>query len=190
MRKRNIFILVPFLIILVVVYIKYKEIPYEDYQNHSLKEMQKLNDTLKRITASYAKNNAIDETYQQTLYDCAGNFIYTKDENLKFSEIMQECKDDYTQKRENSYINQSWIMKDFNKWSNAYVPLEKIIKKTIKEPKSYQMLKTSYEMKFSDARPHMFVSIDFKGANIQGYMLTRNMSAKVDVKTKEIYDIK
>ena len=81
-------------------------------------------------------------------------------------------------------------MRGFNPWNGSYGPLQKIIQKTIKEPKSYEMLKTTYTMNFTDARPHMFVSIDFRGANINGYMLTRNISAKVDAKTKEIYDIK
>jgi len=190
MKKRNIFILVPFLVLLVVFYIKYKEIPYEDYQNFSLKEMQNITDKLQRITNSYANNHAIDETYQNTLYDCAGNLIYTKSPEMKFSDVMTQCKNDYESNSQTVYFNQAWLMKDFNRYSNGYSPLEKIIHKTIKEPKSYEMLKTSYEMRFSDPRPHMFVSIDFKGANIQGYMLTRNMSAKVDAKTKEIYDLK
>ena len=190
MRKRNIFILVPILIILLVTYIKYKEVPYEDYQNLTLKDMQKFNSKLKKITSSYANKNEISDTYKNTLYNCAGSLIYTKIQSLKFSEIMTECKNDYNKGLNIVYFNQAWLMKDFNRYSGSYSPLEKIIKKTIKEPKSYEMINTTYEMRFSDERPHMFISIDFKGANIQGYMLTRNMTAKIDAKTKKIYDIK
>ncbi|MDB2562524.1 hypothetical protein N9X61_02855 [Sulfurimonas sp.] len=190
MKKRNLFIIMPFFIILIVTYIKYKEIPYEDYQNHSLKDMQKFNDKLEKISASFASKNNIQETYEKKLYNCVGEFIYTKNEDLTFKDVLTECKDDYLANKEITYYNQSWLMKDFNKYSGSYLPLQKIIQKTIKESKSFEMLKTTYEMKFSDSRPHMFVSIDFKGANIHGYILTRNMSAKVDAKTKEIYDLK
>ena len=78
MSKRNIFILVPLLVILVVFYISYKEIPYEDYQNYTLKEMQKFNSDLEKIIFSYANKNDIDETYVRTLYDCDGSLIYTE----------------------------------------------------------------------------------------------------------------
>ena len=190
MRKRNIFILLPILIILFVTYLKYKEIPYEDYQNTTLSDMQKIDKKLKGIVSSYAKQNNIDDAYIPTLYDCAGNHVYTKESTLQLKDVMQECKKDYESGGKSVYYNQSWLMQGFNPYDGSYGPLQKIIQKTLKEPKSYQMLKTSYEMKFEDERPHMFVSIDFKGANIQGYMLTRNMSAKVDAKTKEIYDLK
>ena len=190
MRKRNIFILVPLLFILLVFYVRYKEIPYEDYQNHTLKEMQKFNNDLEKIIFSYANKNDIDDTYKRTLYDCAGDLIYTEQSDLKFSDVMSKCKDDYNKDLNTVYFNQSWLLKDLNRYNGSYLPLEKIIQKTIKEVESYEMIKTTYEMRFSGQRPHMFVSIDFRGANIQGYMLNRNMSAKIDAKTKEIYDIK
>lgn len=190
MKKRNLFIITPFFILLVVFYIKYREVPYQDYQNFTLTEMHKFDDKLEKITASYSSAKNIDEKYEQTLYDCVGSLVYTKDANLKFSTILDECNEDYQSKSNKVYFNQSWLMQGFNPWNGSYGPLQKIIQKTIKEPKSYEMLKTTYEMNFTDKRPHMFVSVDFKGANIQGYMLNRNISAKVDAKTKEIYDIK
>ena len=189
MKKRNLFIIVPFFIILVVTYIKYKEVPFEDYQDFSLLEMQKHNDKLEKITASYAVKNNISSEYEKKLYDCVGGLLYTKNADSKFINALSECKNDYDSGKETIYYNQSWLMKDFNKYSGSYSPLQKIIQKTLKEPKSFEMLKTSHEMRLSAERPHMFVSIDFKGANIQGYILTRNMSAKVDAVTKEIYDI-
>lgn len=194
MRKRNIFILVPILVILLLVYIKYREIPYEDYQNHTLiemqKEMLKLNNDLERVTSSYANKNDIDDTYKKNLYDCVGNLIYTEPSDLKFIDVLSKCKDDYNKNLNLTYFNQYWLMRDFNRYNGSYIPLEKIIKKTIKEVETYKMIKTTFKMRFNDERPHMFVSIDFRAANIQGYMLNRNMSAKVDAKTKEIYDIK
>ena len=190
MRKRNLFIIAPFFILLIVFYIKYKEIPYQDYQEHSLQEIKKFNTKLQKITNSYANANNIEKAYQQTFYDCVGGLVYTNDEKLAFNTVLSECNEDYIQKAGKTYFNQSWLMQGFNPWNGSYGPLQKIIQKTIKEPKSYEMLKTTHSMHFDDPRPHMFVSIDFKGANIQGYMLTRNISAKVDAKTKEIYDIK
>ena len=190
MKKRNIFIIAPFFILLIVFYIKYREVPYQDYQDKTVQEMQKFNKKLENITTSFTNAHDIEESYQKTFYDCAGGLIYAKDANSKFSTVLDECNEDYKNKSDKTYFNQSSLMRGFNPWNGSYGPLQKIIQKTIKEPKSYEMLKTTYTMNFTDARPHMFVSIDFRGANINGYMLTRNISAKVDAKTKEIYDIK
>ena len=189
-RKRNLFILVPLLIILFVTYLRFKEIPYDDYKALTLQEMQEHNDKLERITKSFATNNNIPKEYEKKLYDCAGDYIYTKDAAHTFETVMQECKNEYKSGEELTHYNQSWLMKDFNKYDGNYGPLQKIIQKTIKDPKTYQMLETRYELHFDDARPHMFVSIDFKALNMYGYMLTRNMSARVDARTKEIYDLK
>ena len=52
------------------------------------------------------------------------------------------------------------------------------------------MIKTTHTMHFTEERPHMFVSINFRAANLGGYMLDRTMSGKVDAKTKELYDVK
>lgn len=190
MRKRNIFIITPFFIILIVSYIKYREVPYQDYQDKTLQEMKKFNDKIENITKSYASAQNIDESYQKSFYDCVGSLVYTEDAASQFSTVLDECNEDYKNNANKVYFNQSWLMQGFNPWNGSYGPLQKIIQKTIKEPKSYEMLQTTHEMRFDDARPHMFVSIDFKGANIQGYILTRNISAKVDAKTKEIYDLK
>ena len=190
MRKRNIFITTPFFIILIVSYIKYREVPYQDYQDKTLQEMKKFNDKIENITKSYASAQNIDESYQKSFYDCVGSLVYTEDAASQFSTVLDECNEDYKNNANKVYFNQSWLMQGFNPWNGSYGPLQKIIQKTIKEPKSYEMLQTRHEMRFDDARPHMFVSIDFKGANIQGYILTRNISAKVDAKTKEIYDLK
>ena len=189
-KKRNILVFSPLIVILIAVYIKYRELPFEDYQNNTLTQMQKFNSTLKRITDSYVNRNDIDETYAGTFYDCVGGLIYTQTSTDLFHEVLEECKSDYTQKKDLVYYNNSWLMRDFNKFNNSYMPLEKRIKKTVKDNKSYNMIKTTHTMHFTEERPHMFVSIDFRAANLGGYMLDRTMSGKVDAKTKELYDVK
>jgi hypothetical protein len=190
MRKRDIFLAIPIVVILIVTYIKYREIPYENYQDETLSEMQNHGDKLEKISSSYVKRNNIDEKLKRPFYDCVGEYIFTKDPNQKLLQVLDECKKEFDEKTQKSHFNISWIKKDFNRYDGSYSPLQKIIQKTIKEPKSYQHLATNYHFNFEDARPHMAVSIDYRAANIQGYMLTLNMSAKVDMKTKEIYDLK
>jgi len=189
-RKRNLFIFVPIFIIIFVTYLRYREIPFEEYQNKTLLEMQSHNDILERISKSYIKRNNIDTNYLKLFYDCVGEKIYLQNKDNLFETVLNECKNDYDSKAQHSYHNISWLMKDFNKYDGSYSPLQKIIQKTIKDPKTYEMLKTSYELRLEDERPHMFVSIDFKALNLYGMLLTRNMSARVDAKTKEIYDLK
>jgi hypothetical protein len=190
MRKRNILVFTPVIVILIAVYVKYRELPFEDYQNNTLVEMQKFNSTMKRITDSYVNRHSIDEAYEKTFYDCVGSAIYVNDAQTLFLQSLEECHIDYTQEKNITYYNQSWIMRDFNKFNNSYMPLEKRIKKTIKDNKSYNMIKTSYTMNFNAQRPHMFVSIDFRAANLGGYMLERTMEGKVDLITKELYEVK
>lgn len=168
----------------------YSDDYYEQYSDKTNKELQANGSDLRGIAQSFSNTHNIIEKDINIIYDCLGSLIYTKKSDAPFKETLQICKDEYKANTNAIYYNESWLRKEFSPWNGSYLPLEKIIQKYTKEAKSYQHLKTSSQMNITDKRPHMFVSIDFRAANIDGYMLDRTMEAKVDAKTKELYDIK
>lgn len=168
----------------------YSDTYYKEFSNKTNKEVQEFGIHLKGIAQSFSNDKGINEAYIDTMYDCLGSLIYTQEPDAKFQTTLHTCKSDYDAKSNITYYNESWLKKELSPWNGSYLPLQKIIQKHIKEPKSYNHLKTTTTMHFSDARPHMFVSIDFRAANIGGYMLDRTMEVKVDAKTKEMYDLK
>ncbi len=181
----------------IVAYITFLAMPkyysddyYKEYVSKTNKEVQAFGKDLKGLAQSFSKTKNIPQTYIDTMYDCLGSLIYTQEADALFETTLQICQDDYDAKKNIIYYNESWLRKEFNTWDASYMPLQKIIQKHIKTPKSYEHLKTTSLMNLTDKRPHMFVSIDFRAANINGYMLDRTMEVKVDAKTKEMYDLK
>ena len=125
------------------------------------------------------------------MYDCLGYSIYNSSPEATVQDSLLACEQDYVQENAKAtYFNQAWLMRDFSRWDGSYVLLERIIKKHIKEKSSYTMKNVSYSMHFEDERPHMFVSIDYRAANLGGRISDRTMSVKVDAKTKELYELK
>jgi len=192
-ENKKLFIFIAFTI-MIIVYINlpktYNNDLYKEYTSKTNKEMQSLGKELLGIAYSFAQDTKMLETSKSAMYDCIGSTIYNADENASFQSTLQICKNDYDNNKSSSYFNHAWLVKDFSHWNGSYLPLERIIQKHLKESKSYEHLKTTHTMHFTDTRPHMFVSIDFRGANIGGYMLDRTMEVKVDAKTKELYDLK
>lgn len=193
-RENKILYSIIALVILLIVVINlpktYSNDLYKEYTAKTNKEMKSLGKELQGIAYSFTQDKKVLDTYKNTMYDCIGYTIYNTDEEASFNTSLQTCKNDYDQGRTEIYFNHVWLVQDFSHWNGSYLPLERIIQKGIKEPKSYEHLKTTHTMHFEDERPHMFVSIDFRAANIGGYMLNRTMSVKVDAKTKELYDLK
>ncbi|MDF1874129.1 hypothetical protein JHD48_00115 [Sulfurimonas sp. SAG-AH-194-I05] len=149
------------------------------------------NEKIKDISYSFAQDNAISPKHRDVIYNCLGYLIYNAKEDASVQNSLTQCKNDYHSKDTSfTYYNQSWLMRDFSRWDGSYVPLERIIKKHIKEKRSYKFKKVNYKMMFDDTRPHMFVSIDFRAANLGGMMMDRTMSIKVDAQTKELFDLK
>jgi len=165
---------------------------YQQYLDKTNTQMQKfeLSEQLQGIAYSFVQDQNISQTYKNTMYDCIGYAIYNNNPQNTLEDSLHSCKEDYIQKGATAlYYNQAWLMRDFSRWDGSYVLLERIIKKHIKEKASYTMIKTSHSMHFNDERPHMFVSIDYKAANLGGRISERTMSVKVDAKTKELYDL-
>lgn len=148
-------------------------------------------DNLRGIAYSFNQDQKLPLEYKETMYDCIGYKIFNENNNTKIFDTLQGCKDDFEKNNGKSvYYNHAWLLREFSPWNGSYLPLERIIQKHIRKPESYEHLKTEYKMVFDDKRPHMFVAITYKGVNMYRQILKQTMSAKVDAKTKEIYDLK
>lgn len=166
---------------------------YKEYTKKTNKEMQKfeLSEELKAIAYSYTQDQNLPEDYRNTMYDCLGYSIYNTQDDTFLETTLKECKEDYHSKNgQANYYNHAWLMRDFSRWDGSYLLLEHIIKKHIKEKASYTMTKVTHKMFFDDERPHMFVSIEYRAANLGGRISDREMSVRVDAKTKELYNLR
>ena len=194
-RENKILYSIIALVILFIIVVNlpkiYSDDLYKEYTIKTNKEMQTLGKELQGIAYSFTQDKKIPESYKETMYDCLGFSIYNAPKNSVFSSSLEKCQNEYVSLDGKAiYYNVSWLNQEFSHWTGSYLPLERIIQKHLKESKSYEHLKTTHTMHFEDERPHMFVSIDFRGANIAGYMLDRTMEVKVDAKTKELFDLK
>ena len=165
---------------------------YQKYEDKTNQEMRDSTTSLKEIAYSFVEDNNISDSYKDTMYDCLGYFVYSKDPNLKLKEMMQWCKNDYIQKDGKAiYYNEAWLLEDFSRWDGSYRPLEQVIKNSMNDESSYEHIKTTYRMVFfGTKRPYMAVSTLFSGKNAFGGTVKQTVSAKVDAKTKEIFEIK
>lgn len=164
---------------------------YQEYEDKTNQQMKESTISLKEIAYSFVKDNNISNSYKDTMYDCLGYFVYSKAPNLKLKKMMQWCKNDYIQKKGKAvYYNESWLIEDFSKWDGSYRPLEKTIKNSMNDESSYDHIQTTYRMVFfGTKRPYMTVSTVFSGKNAFGGTVKQTVSAKVDAKTKEIFEI-
>lgn len=69
------------------------------------------------------------------------------------------------------------ISKQFSPWDGAHRNLEKYIKKSMKDPKSYKHDETTY----SDKGSYILVQTRFRGKNSFGAMVLQTVTAKVDL---------
>ncbi len=167
---------------------------YKKHEDKTLYEARNLGKgELEKISLSYAKENGIDEDYYGTMYDCLGYNIYSKNEDFKISKVIEWCKDDYVNKEKQAvYINKNMLLEDFSSWDGSYTPLVNIIKKSMNDSSSYKHIDTRYSFVSStdkNKRAYMQVIVTFSGKNVFGGIVKQEAVAKVDAKTKEIYDI-
>ena len=165
---------------------------YQKYENMTNLQMRENAASLKKIAYSFVEDKNISNEYKDTFYDCLGYYIYKKNPNLKFKKMLQWCQNDYINKEGKAiYYNEAWLMEDFSGWDGSYRPLENIIKNNMHDDSSYEHVETRYRMVFSGTkRPYMLVSTVFRGKNAYGATVKQTITAKVDAKTKELFDVK
>ncbi|MFX4240268.1 hypothetical protein ACOL3H_07180 [Aliarcobacter butzleri] len=121
-----------------------------------------------------------------------GHHIWKKEKTLSLGEISEWCysdtkKEDYNKDTFN-YVNIAAFMVDFNKFDGSYRPFVEYIKSGMTNPSSFEHIKTIYSFD-STTNPYMFIRCIFNGSNALGGVVEHMISAKVDEKTKNIYDV-
>ena len=145
---------------------------------------------LQEVSKSYAYANKLDE---KKMYDCLGYMVYTKSEDIKTKEILNVCKNDLLNNSKYIYYNKAWLLADFSQWDGSYRPLENYIKENMNDPSSYEHIKTMYSFVLHGkklTRPYMNVITEYRGKNAYGAIVKGHTTAKVDAKTKEMFDIR
>lgn len=107
---------------------------YQEYEDKTNQQIKESTISLKDIAYSFVEDNNMSDSYKDTMYDCLGYFVYSKDPNLKLKKMMQWCKNDYIQKEGKAvYYNEAWLLEDFSKWDGSYRPLEQVIKNSMND---------------------------------------------------------
>ena len=160
----------------------------------SLKEATNLSlEELRSYSDSYAQSKNVDIANYDKFYSCIGHHIWTKEKTLSLGQISEWCyndtkKDDYSKDTFN-YVNQAIFMADFSRFDGSYRPFVEYIKSGMKNPNSFEHVKTIYSFDSTTKNPYMFIRCIFNGSNAMGGIVEHMVSAKVDEKTKRIYDV-
>lgn len=169
----------------------YSTTPFMQHKNKTLKDAQTLSlQALKDISSDFVKINTIDKTYEAKFYNCLGQLMYDMDESYTVDKILGMCKQDYdlSHGKMKDYINTANLMVDFSPWNGSYRPLENYIKGNLKDPSSYEHVKTMYGLVYYGTdRPYMNVKTVYRGKNSFGAIITETTSIKVDAITKEVF---
>lgn len=78
------------------------------------------------------------------------------------------------------------VTEQFSSWDGSHYALEKLIKKGMHDPSSYEHIETRY----GDKTEYILVSTSFRGKNAFGALVKNTVNAKVDINGKIIEVIK
>lgn len=163
--------------------------------DYTVKEAKLLSlNKIKVLSTNFVKTNNLNPEYNQKFYNCLGQMIWEKDDNLKTSKLLDWCYSDYLNTPNNSmnqYYNTAELLSGFSAWDGSYKTLVESVKSIMKDSTSFEHVKTTYRfVYYGTDRPHMVIIMQYRGANSFGAKVLGTVSAKVDAITKELYDIK
>ena len=181
------------LIILFVVIVGWSIFsPSEPLENKTLREATRLSlDELKEYSNSYAKAKEVNSEYYNKFYTCISERLWDKSPDLLLGKISEWCYNDTKREDYNNinYIDIASFMPYFNKLDGSYSPFVEFIKSEMKDAASFEHVDTIYNFVSNSEKPYMFIRCIYKGTNSFGAIVKQSISAKVDDKTKNIYDI-
>lgn len=164
---------------------------YDKYKDTPISLLRKSTDNtiIKDIATEYAINHS-GGLNAKKLYDCLSYYVWTKSDEYPVSKMIGWCIEDFNSTKNQEYYNIAELMADFSAYDGAYTPLEIKIKANLNDPSSYEHIETKYgHILHGEARPHMDVETSFRNINGYGAKVINKVRAKVDAKTKEMYDI-
>ena len=166
--------------------------PDEPLENKTLRDATNLSlDELKDFSNNYAKSKEVNPEYYNKFYTCISDHLWNKSPDLLLGKISEWCYNDT--KREDykniNYIDRASFIPLFSKWDGSYSPFIEFIKSEMKNPASFEHVKTLTSYTTNTESPYMFIRCIYRGTNSFGAVVEQSISAKVDDKTKRIYDV-
>ncbi|EIW7013762.1 hypothetical protein MF935_002398 [Escherichia coli] len=165
------------------------------YADLSLKEWRVKNDKEDRreIVNSYVKFKKIPESARNDFYNCLSEYSHRKSEELHLDQVLDWCYSDFTRDATSlsdriNFDNFDEMLSDYN---GVYYPLEVAIKEQMNDDSSYKHIKTTHQLMFEkDKKPYAVFVTTFRGANALGATVKNTVSAKVDIATGKIVELK
>lgn len=160
---------------------KYPQMTLKEYRNEAQVTRQD-------IVKNYLASVPFDDSHFDIFYSCLSQISYTKNEDLKLSEVFGWCKADFDRSVSalNDRINMDNFMSNFAKYDGAYRPLEKQIKNDMNDSSSYSHESTSYRMDLNAKPPVATVITSFTEKNQYNATVKQRAVAKVNIITGDI----
>lgn len=193
-KKRNIILGIITIAVLWFIFAP-EQSPEEQMQEQSKKTLQETKrlplEKLEKYSTLYAISKDIDPAYYSKFYSCIGEHLFSKSETLLLEEISQWCERDTKREDYNSmnYVNKASFEPYFSKWDGSYTPFVEYIKSMMNDSNSFEHVKTMHHFVSNTNNPYMQIKCRFKGKNAFGGVVTETWVAKIDDKTKNIYDV-
>lgn len=164
----------------------------EDDMDIPLRKATQLSlEDLNKLSLRYVSANKIDLKYSDKIYDCISQYIWEKEKTLSLLSISKWCIDETKRSDYDkiNHINIASFMIDIDPWNLSYEPFNKIIKYMMHNPNSFEHVETLKNYVSNTENPYMFIKTTIRGTNVYNAIVTNTFSAKVDAKTKKIYDV-
>lgn len=139
---------------------------------------------------AFMRTKNIDESVFPSFQACLSEYVNTKSDKLKATEVMGWCAAEYTSRREkfNAHTDASAFFENYSR-HYGYLPLELAIKKVLNDPDSYKHDQSTHRIFFhpkNKEQPYALVKTHFRAKNAFGAMIRCYAEVKVDLKTLEI----
>lgn len=162
-----------------------------NYKNTSLKQWRSLDkDERSKIIESYLSQAGLSLSASTDFYKCISQHSYTKNDDIKASEALDWCKQDY-QKDPSSLakmVDFDVFRSNVRLFDSSYQPLIAAIKDDMNDPSSFKHLETKYRFILDGAAPYAIATTTYQGANSYGTTVKNQLSAKIDLKTGHIVE--
>jgi len=168
---------------------------FEASKDKTLKEIAETGPAKARTFAeSYAAMNGVDEASREAFYLCVGDYIGSKDGQLKAGDVLGWCLNDFKHDparfvAEKSRYDYFKVRSQFSAWDGSSYKVDAFIKSTMENPDSYKHVSTRHRVRVDPTETFVLVDTTFRGTNAFGGVVTNQVRLKVDPATGDVLDV-
>ncbi|WP_411851583.1 hypothetical protein ACLB90_03150 [Stenotrophomonas sp. LGBM10] len=168
---------------------------FEASKDKTLKEIAETGPAKARTFAeSYAAMNGVDEASREAFYLCLGDYIGSKDGELKAADTLGWCLNDFKHDpakfvAEKSRYDYFKVRSQFSAWDGSSYKVDAFIKSTMENPDSYKHVSTRHRVRVDPTETFVLVDTTFRGTNAFGGVVTNEVRLKVDPATGDVLDV-